>query len=101
MAGRGSRPKNCEPALPVSISTRGRFMLRHAKELEKFELRARDGKIGQVQDFFFDDRQWTVRYLVVDTGTWLDSRKVLISPTAVSRAEWDEQLLVVNLTQDQ
>jgi hypothetical protein len=76
-------------------------MLRHAKELEHYELRARDGKIGHVHDFFFDDRAWTVRYLVVDTGTWLNSRKVLISPTAVSRAEWDKKCLPVNLTQEQ
>jgi len=76
-------------------------MLRNAKELEQFELRARDGKIGHVVDFFFDDQRWTVRYLVVDTGTWLDSRKVLISPVAVSRAEWDSRLLPLNLTQYQ
>jgi hypothetical protein len=76
-------------------------MLRNAKDLEQFELRARDGKIGHVVDFFFDDQRWTVRYLVVDTGTWLDSRKVLISPVAVSRAEWDRRLLPLNLTQDQ
>ena len=76
-------------------------MLRHAKELEDYELRARDGKIGHVEDFFFDDRTWTVRYLVIDTGTWLNRRKVLISPTAVSRAEWDQQLLPVDLTREQ
>jgi hypothetical protein len=76
-------------------------MLRHAKELEHYELRARDGKIGHVHDFFFDDRAWTVRYLVIDTGTWLDSRKVLISPAAVSRAEWDRKCLPVDLTQEQ
>lgn len=76
-------------------------MLRHAKELERYELRARDGKIGHVHDFFFDDRAWTVRYLVVDTGTWLDSRRVLISPAAICRAEWDQRLLPVNLTQAQ
>jgi hypothetical protein len=76
-------------------------MLRHAKELEHYELRARDGKIGHVHDFLFDDRRWTVRYLVVDTGTWLDSRKVLIAPAAVSRAEWDRRLLPVDLSQEQ
>lgn len=76
-------------------------MLRNAKELEQFELRARDGKIGHLVDFFFDDQRWTVRYLVVDTGTWLGRRKVLISPVAVSRAEWDKRLLPLNLTQEQ
>ena len=77
------------------------IMLRNAKDLEQFELRACDGKIGHVNDFFFDDQHWTVRYLVVDTGTWLDSRKVLISPVAVSRVEWDQRLLPLNLTQEQ
>jgi hypothetical protein len=76
-------------------------MLQHAKELEHYELRARDGKIGHVHDFLFDDRRWAVRYLVVDTGTWLDSRKVLIAPAAVSRAEWDRRLLPVDLSQEQ
>jgi hypothetical protein len=76
-------------------------MLRNAKDLEQFELRARDGKIGHLVDFFFDDQRWAVRYLVVDTGTWLDSRKVLISPVAVSRVEWDQRLLPLDLTQEQ
>ncbi|HUR58860.1 MAG TPA: PRC-barrel domain-containing protein, partial [Opitutaceae bacterium] len=49
----------------------------------------------------FDDRSWTVRYLVVDTGTWLNSRKVLISPSALGVAEWDKRVLPVALTQDQ
>lgn len=76
-------------------------MLRNAKELEHHELRARDEKIGHVQDFFFDDVRWVVRYLVVDTGTWLNSRKVLISPVAVRRVEWTEKLISVDLTQEQ
>jgi uncharacterized protein YrrD len=76
-------------------------MLRNAKELEHHELRARDGKIGHVQDFFFDDVRWTVRYLVVDTGTWLNSRKVLISPVAVRSVEWEGKLISVELTQEQ
>jgi sporulation protein YlmC with PRC-barrel domain len=76
-------------------------MLRHAKELEDYALKARDGKIGHVHDFIFDDSQWTVRYLVVATGPGLEPRKVLVSPAAVSRTEWDERLISVNLTQDQ
>lgn len=76
-------------------------MLRKAKDLELYELRARDGKIGHVQDFFFDDQRWTVRYFVVDTGTWLNSRKVLISPVSVTQTEWNERLLAVNLTREQ
>lgn len=76
-------------------------MLRNAKSLEDYELRATDGKIGHVSDFFFDEQTWNIRYLVIDTGTWLDRRPVLISPVAVARAEWDRKLLPVNLTREQ
>lgn len=43
-------------------------------------IRARDGEIGKCQDVLFDDVQWTVRYLVVETGGWLSSRKIVITP---------------------
>ena len=76
-------------------------MLQNAKELEHHELRARDGKIGHVQDFFFDDRSWTVRYLVVDTGSWLNSRRVLISPVALQRVDQPQKVIHVDLTQEQ
>ena len=48
-------------------------MLRSIKDLEKLAIRATDGTIGHALDFFFDDERWTIRYLVVDTGTWLPS----------------------------
>jgi sporulation protein YlmC with PRC-barrel domain len=57
-------------------------MLRTAGELKGVTIDATDGDIGSVQDLYFDDHTWTVRYLVVDTGTWLPGRQVLISPFA-------------------
>jgi hypothetical protein len=57
-------------------------MLRTAGELKGVTIEAMDGDIGSVQDLYFDDQTWTVRYLVVDTGTWLPGRQVLISPFA-------------------
>jgi hypothetical protein len=76
-------------------------MLQKAREIEGFELRARDGQIGHVSDFFFDDRRWTVRYFVVDTGAWLDHREVLIAPTAVCGVDLTQRLLSVDLTSQQ
>src|SRR5439155_1704239 len=57
-------------------------MLRTAGDLKGVTIEAMDGDIGSVQDLYFDDHTWTVRYLVVDTGTWLPGRQVLISPFA-------------------
>ena len=51
-------------------------MLRSIKELENYAISATDGQIGHVKVFYFDDDAWVVRYLVVDAGSWLSSRKV-------------------------
>ncbi len=76
-------------------------MLRQAKEFKSYKLRARDGDIGNAREFYFDDRYWTVRYLVADTGGWLTDRRVLISPYALSPANDAERVLPVDLTKKQ
>jgi hypothetical protein len=76
-------------------------MLRNAKDLKNYTLRAHDGDIGRVRDFYFDGLGWGMRYLVVETGEWLGSRQVLISPEAVSAPRWDEEVFCVNLTKEQ
>jgi hypothetical protein len=76
-------------------------MLRNVKGLRGYAIRATDGVIGDVDDFYFDDEDWAIRYLVVDTGTWLPGRKVLISPIAIGHPDWMGQLLPVSLTKSQ
>jgi hypothetical protein len=49
-------------------------MLRSIKQLYGDELRATDGEIGHIKDFYFDDQNWAVRYVVVDTGSWLSGQ---------------------------
>jgi hypothetical protein len=65
------------------------------------KLRASDGEIGHVKDFYFDDKNWTVRYLVADTGGWLTGRRVLISPEALGHLDPNGKVLLVNLTREQ
>ena len=43
-------------------------MFTNSKDLKGLVIRATDGEIGEVQQLYFDDQSWTVRYLVVDTG---------------------------------
>ena len=73
-------------------------MLRNVKELRGFAIHATDGMIGEVDDFYFDDEDWAIRYLVVDTGHWLSGRKVLISPLAIGHLDWMAQQLGLSLT---
>jgi hypothetical protein len=76
-------------------------MIRSAKHLKRFDVIATDGSIGTIHDFYFDDERWAVRYLVVDTGTWLPGRRVLISPYSVTRTEWGEQRVLLSITREQ
>lgn len=76
-------------------------MLRSMNELHHYAISASDGEVGQVNDLFFDDQSWVVRYLVVETGSWLLSRKVLISPYAMGEPEWITKRLPVHLTMHQ
>jgi len=64
-------------------------MLRDTNVLKDYAIHATDGDIGKVTDCFFDDEAWTVRYLVVDTGSWLLGRKVLISPISIEQLNWN------------
>jgi hypothetical protein len=54
-----------------------------------------------VKDLYFDDHAWTVRYLVVDTGTWLPKRKVLISPESAGEPDWSAACIPLELTTKQ
>jgi sporulation protein YlmC with PRC-barrel domain len=76
-------------------------MLREIKDLEGDAIAATDGLIGTVKDSYFDDEAWAIRYLVVDTGTWLSSRMVLVSPIAIGKANWNEATISVALTREQ
>jgi uncharacterized protein YrrD len=66
-----------------------------------YTLHAKDGEIGMVEEFYFDDRQWVIRYLVVRTGSWLFGRKVLISPQALGTVDCDYREFPTMLTRDQ
>ena len=76
-------------------------MLRRLDSLRHWEIFARDGRAGKIDDFYFDDHHWVVRYLVADTGLWLSGRKVLIAPQALGKPDWPNRTLLVNLTREQ
>lgn len=64
-------------------------------------MEARDGDVGRVDDVYFDDESWAVRYLVLKTDDWLSGRKVLIAPVALMEDGCKTGVFQVNLTQDQ
>jgi hypothetical protein len=76
-------------------------MLRNIKDLLGCSLQATDGIIGDLKDFYFDDQCWVVRYLIVDTGTWLSGRKVLVSPIAITGSIAADKVFLSTLTREQ
>ncbi|MFO7938019.1 MAG: PRC-barrel domain-containing protein [Kiritimatiellia bacterium] len=76
-------------------------MLIKIEELQSYSLDSLDGEIGKVKEFYFDDRYWSIRYLVADTGHWLMERQVLISPYALVAVDKDTQNIIINLNRQQ
>ena len=76
-------------------------MLNKAATLKGYKLDSLDGEIGEVEEFYFDDHFWTIRYLVANTGGWLTGRQVLISPYALVAAIKEEKHIAVDLTKKQ
>ncbi|WP_284943579.1 PRC-barrel domain-containing protein [Acidisoma cladoniae] len=62
-----------------------------------YAIEATDGSMGTVSDFLFDDMTWKVRWLVVDTGTWLKSRRVVVHPAAIRKVDYERRELLVTL----
>lgn len=76
-------------------------MLTNNKNLKGLVIRAKDGEIGTVDHLYFDDQVWAVRYLTVQTGSWLGDRKVLISPHSIQQVDWKANRIDVSLTRKQ
>ena len=59
-------------------------MFTNTKDLKGLVIRASDGELGTVDQVYFDDQTWAIRYFTVETGGWLGGRQVLISPMSIS-----------------
>lgn len=76
-------------------------MLLAGSALKGYAIEASDGRMGKVSDVLFDDTTWKLRWMVVDTGTWLKGRKVLVHPSALGEADYGRQELRVHLSRAQ
>ena len=72
-----------------------------ASSIKGSAIEARDGTIGSVKDFLFQDTSWAVRWIVVDAGTWLSSRQVLLLPSQIGAVNVQGRQFDVQLTRQQ
>ncbi len=75
-------------------------MLRSVKELRGYRMLAKDGEIGSVYGFYFDDEAWTIRYMVADTGKWLPKRRILLSTSSLGKPDWEKREFPIDLTRE-
>jgi hypothetical protein len=76
-------------------------MLKNASAIDGYTVAASDGPLGTVTDFFFDDASWMVRWLVVETGSWLADRKILLPASVLGHPNMDKKEFPVRLTKQQ
>jgi hypothetical protein len=63
--------------------------LRSTSRLLGFDIQARNGGIGHVEDILIEGEKWNMLYVVIDTGNWLPGRTVLLSPSWVADVDWE------------
>lgn len=68
------------------------------RELEGFEVEARDGSIGKVDEATDEVGRACV---VVDTGPWIFGRKVVVPAGALEQIDLDQRVIRVAMTKDQ
>ena len=68
-------------------------MFRSIKQWIGDDVHVADGSIGNIHDFYFDEKQWAIRYIVIDIGDWIEDRKVLLTPEEFSNPKIDEEKL--------
>lgn len=76
-------------------------MLRRLKNLKGFTIHGKDDDLGKVKDFYFDQDRFILRYIVVNTGSWLKNEQVLISTKAFEKINYEQEEILVDLNSDE
>ena len=72
--------------------------LRSANELFGYHVNAINGETGTVTDFILDDKDWQIRYMVVDTDEF--DKQVLVVLEWISNIEVSSKDVSIDLTRD-
>jgi len=76
-------------------------MLHKAHSLIGTKIHATDGEMGHIEDFYFDDAKWMIRYMIVRTGSWFSDKRVMLAPNTIHDVAWERRSLSVTLSKEQ
>jgi hypothetical protein len=68
------------------------------KNLLGYRVGAADGLTGGIVDFYFDDRDWSVRHIVTSEHRTRLHKAALMAPSAVTKIDAQEEVVQVSLT---
>ena len=77
--------------------------LRSCSAIIGHRLTAIDGQVGEVDDFLIDDKGWTVRELIVDTGHRhpAESARILVGSQKIREINWPNSTVSVDVTREE
>jgi sporulation protein YlmC with PRC-barrel domain len=109
-AGRAGSGERCGSAIVARVPRGGRVrgtavaeatvMLHTLTELADCKILGSDGVVGHIRGLYVDTDTGTIRYVEVDTGSWLLAHRVLISPSAFGPSYWDDRTLTVEMSRN-
>ncbi|HTL47851.1 MAG TPA: PRC-barrel domain-containing protein [Verrucomicrobiae bacterium] len=73
-------------------------MIKSVKEAAGTAVTVPEGKLGHIDDFYFDHERWKIRYAAVDTGDWPSGRRVLIASAVLGKPDWWNARLPAGVT---
>jgi uncharacterized protein YrrD len=92
-------PPPASTVTDTDLSTENNNQHLHSTEdVDGYNIHAVDGEIGKVVDFIVDDSTWKMKYFVVETGSWLNSKKVLLSTRWIKEVNWENSIVIVNIS---
>lgn len=75
--------------------------LRACGEVSGYEVATTDDNVGHITDFVFDNRNWAMTLLIVDTNNWLPGgKKLALLPTDIAAIDWSSHKVTVKLSHD-
>ena len=75
--------------------------LRSTREISGYGIHAVDGELGVVHDFIIDEKTWHILFLIVETGNWFSSDKVIISPEWITHVKWENSTVHVDVSMEE
>lgn len=75
--------------------------LRSVREIIGYSVDTADeDEVGTVEDLLISTREWAIRYICVDLGTWLRGRKTLIAPDWGAGIHHSDQRVVLDVSKN-